>query len=315
MNRHRALPYVLLLSLFYGSTLVISRFSVGMYDPRTYVSLRLIMAALAHAAVYRFAGGASGSHGWSRSPYLWKLAMVLGILGTAIPMTSIVSSLQYQSSGVTSLLLTLNPVVTILLAQLFLPEEFLTWRKGLGALIALSGAGLLLLRGETGLADFVQADWRGYAWALLGIFAGSGAGIFARRYMRDLNAWDVASVRMLTAAVVLIPVTLFTVGYDMSNVTWVGYVVLVYAALVGTFGGMWLNFYIVKNFGATPASQTSYIIPVISTALGALALGETVTWGMLVGMGIIFVGITLLNSRGSAPGPPTLRGAPGPPSP
>ena len=44
-------------------------------------------------------------------------------------MTSIVSSLQYLSSGVTSMLLTLNPVVTVLLAQVVLTDDRLTWER------------------------------------------------------------------------------------------------------------------------------------------------------------------------------------------
>ena len=162
----RALPYVLLLGFFYGSTLVGSRFSVGQYDPRTYISLRLLIAASAHLFLYGITRRRLPE--WGR---LWRLAIVLGVIGTAIPMTSIVSSLQYQSSGVTSMLLTLNPAVTVLLAQLFLPDELLTWRKALGVTIALAGASLLILLGETGLADFAQADWRGYAWVLLGVLA------------------------------------------------------------------------------------------------------------------------------------------------
>ena len=293
---NRALPYVLLLGFFYGSTLVVSRFSVGQYDPRTYISLRLSLAALAHLVLYALSRRKLPGDG-----RLWKLTAVLGIIGTAVPMTSIVSSLQYQSSGVTSLLLTLNPAVTVLLAQIFLPDELLTWRKGLGVIIALCGAALLFLRGETGLTDFTRADWRGYAWVGVGILCGSAAGIFARRYMRDLDAWDVASIRMFTAALVLMPVTYFTVGYDLSNVNWIGYLALIYASFIGTFGGMWLNFYIVKTFGATPASQTAYVIPVVTTILGALILDESVTGGMLMGMSIIFVGISLLNSQPRRP--------------
>ena len=43
--------------------------------------------------------------------------------------------------------------------------------------------------------------------------------------------------------------------------------------------------------------RQSYVIPVVATALGALFLGEQITLIMLVGMAIIFAGITLLNWR------------------
>ena len=294
----RSAPYILLLSFLYGSTLVISRFSVGQYDPRVYISLRLSLAAVAYAVVYwTSTWGGRPKRLWPRDRSVLLHAAILGIIGTAIPMTSIVSSLQYQSTGVTSMLLTLNPAITVVLAQLFLADEPMTWRKTAGVIVALVGAAFLLLQGETGLADFAQADWRGYAWAGVGILGSAAASVYARRFMRTMDTWDVASVRMIAAAATIVPVTYFTVGFDLSRVNAVGYAALLYAALVGTFLGMWLSFYVVKRFGATPASQTSYIIPVISTTLGALVLGEVVTPIMLLGMVIIFTGIALLNSK------------------
>jgi drug/metabolite transporter (DMT)-like permease len=222
-------------------------------------------------------------------------AGLLGVIGTAVPMTSMVSSLQYQSSGVTAVLVTLSPVVTVILAHFFLADETLSRPKVVGVIIAFLGAGVLLLRGETGLADFVRADWRGYAWAGMGILASGGSVVYARRYLRSEENWDVSSVRMVVAALALLPIVSLTVGYDMRRVTSVGYMGLLYASLIGTFCGMWLNFYIVKRYGATLASQTAYIMPVITTTLGALVLGERVTWGMLVGMTVIFSGLTILN--------------------
>lgn len=293
MINRKAAMLVLLLGAFYGSTLVVSRFSVGQYDPRVYISLRLLLATGAHALVY----AVSRTRRWPRDPSLWVRAGILGVLGTALPMTSIVSSLQYQSSGMTSLLLTLNPAVTVVLAQIFLADEPLTRRKMAGVIIAFGGAGLLLLRGETGLANLVQADWRGYAWVGVGILGGAAATVYARRMLRFEDAIDVASIRMTVAALVLIPVTSLTVGYDLSRVDATGVMALIYAAIFGTFSGMILNFYIIKHHGATSASQVSYVIPIVATGLGALVLDEQITPIMLVGMAIVFAGITLLNWR------------------
>ena len=121
--RPKAIPYVVLLGFLWGSTLVVSRFSVGQYDPRTYISLRLLIAASAHLIVYAISGWIIAERPWPRKARLWGRASIFGIFGTAVSMTCIVSSLQYQSSGVTALLLTLGPVVTVVLAQFFLPDE------------------------------------------------------------------------------------------------------------------------------------------------------------------------------------------------
>ena len=91
-----ALPYIIILATFFGTTLIASRFSVGQFEPLTYVSLRLVVASLLHVAIY----AASSKRAWPRDRQVWRHAPLLGILSTAIPMSLIVSSLQYQRSVV-----------------------------------------------------------------------------------------------------------------------------------------------------------------------------------------------------------------------
>ncbi|MGD8597990.1 MAG: DMT family transporter [Anaerolineae bacterium] len=289
----KPLPYILLLGSLFGSSLVVSRFSLGEFDARAFVSLRLILASLAHLLFYLL----SRSRSLPRDPSLWFRASVLGVFGTAAVMTSIVSSLQYLSSGVSSLLLTLNPVAVVLLAHLFLPDERLTGQKIFGILIALGGATALLVRGETGLGEFVQADWRGYALTGLALFFGAWTTIFAHRTLRTADAFDVASIRMFSACLILIPVVVFSAGYDLSNVTWRGYLALAYGGLIGGFAAFLLSFYILKRFGATVNSMATYVIPMVSTLLGVLFLDELVTPWVLLSMVLILAGVWLLNRR------------------
>ncbi|MFZ1752495.1 MAG: DMT family transporter [Caldilineaceae bacterium] len=293
--RGSAVPYVLFIGLLFGSSLVVSRFSVGQFDPRVYTSLRLLIAASLHLTAYLFIG----SRVWPRSLYLWKHAAVLGVIGTAIPMTSVILGLQYQSSGVTSLLLTLNPAVTVILAELFPQDENLTRMKVVGVGVAFAGAGLLLVRGETGLASFAQADWRGYAWTGLGIFSSAVGSVYAKRFLGKEDGFDVASVRMFSAALTVNLVTIATVGYDLSRVVNSGYVALAYATF-STFFGFIVSFRIIQRFGATVSSQTSYIIPIVAATCGSLFLSERVTWLMIGGMVVIFLGLALLNWKGGA---------------
>ena len=289
--RQRSLPYILLLGSLFGVSLVVSRFGLGQFDPRAFVSLRLMLASAAHLVVYLF----SGSRRLPRDPTLWFKSSILGIFGTALVLVAVVSSLQYLSSGVSALLFTLLPVVIVLLAGIFLPDERLTWRKLLGAVVAFLGAGILLMRGETGLGGLAEADWRGYAWAAFGLVAGAGASIYAHRNLRSADGYDVASIRMFSACLFLIPIVLLTDGYDLSRVTWSGYLALIYGGLIGGFAAFLLSFYILKRFGATANSMTTYVSPVVSAVLGVLILGEHITPLILVSVVLILAGVWLLN--------------------
>jgi drug/metabolite transporter (DMT)-like permease len=182
------------------------------------------------------------------------------------------------------------------MAHFFLPDESLTQRKSLGVILALGGALLLALRGETGLPDVSQANPIGYLLVLLAMVLGSSMTVYARRFMKEMDAFDVASVRMFVAALVVMPLSALFVGFDLGGVDGQGYFALVYAALIGTFAGFLLAFYNIKRFGATAAAMTAYIIPLVTSIGGILILDETFTPMMLVGFAIIVLGVFLINT-------------------
>ncbi len=253
--------------------------------------MRLTLAGLGYVTVYALVR----RRHWPTDRRLWRYAAVLGVFGTAVPMTAIVLALQYQSGGLTALLITTSPAITVLLAHRFLDDEALTRRKALGVTLALGGAVVLALRGESGLPDVNQGNPVGYGLVLLAIVPSSIMAIYARKFMKDMDAFDVGSVRTLSAALAVMPLSILLVGVDLHRVDFQGYMALAYAALIGTFSGFLLAFHNIKRFGATAAATTSYVIPVVTGIGGVLVLGETVTLVMLVGMGVIIAGIAFIN--------------------
>jgi len=129
------------------------------YDQRRYINAAIdlikqniliggmlaVIVLLIFSGIYAF----SSKRSWPKDKKLWLHAGVWGVIGLAIPMASFISSLNYQSSGVSSLLITLNVAMTVLLAALFLSDEPLNSRKILGMVIAFAGASLILIRGIT----------------------------------------------------------------------------------------------------------------------------------------------------------------------
>ena len=273
--------------LLLGSTLVSTRFSLGQFAPLTHVTVRLSLAALAFlVAIFVFR-----VRPWPRDRQLWQRAVVYGLIGTAITMCGYTNSLKYQSSGVTSLLASLSPIVTALLAHVFLHGEQINRFRITGALIAFGGAGLLLIRGESGLAELARADWRGYAWALLGMASNSAGLVYARRYLRTADSFTITFIRILTGAIMVGILTAFTTGFDFSKVQWSGVGAVFYAAILGTFLAFIYYMSSVQKLGATVASQTEFLVPMVATGLGVLLLGEQVTPAMLTGMTLIFIGL------------------------
>ncbi len=132
---------------------------------------------------------------------------------------------------------------------------------------------------------------------MVGMIAGSAMAIYARKFLRPFNGFDVATARMVFATLFMLPIVLLFADLDFSRVSAQGYTSLVYTALVGAFLGLIVEFYIIKRFGATAAAMTAYVIPVVATACGALFLSERITLVMLIGMALIVLGIAIINQR------------------
>jgi len=257
----------------------------------TYVGLRLSLATLGFLIIYLLP---NSKRKWPRDRTLWQRGIILGIFGTALPMLSFVSSLQYISSGVTSVLLTTSPAITAIMANFLLPDEKLTLKRGVGVVLAFIGALLLTLRGESGIAGLARANPLGYAFVFAGIMSANIMSIYIRKKMRGYSTFDVGIIRMMASTIVVIPLAWWISGLDISRVDSTGWGVLVYAAVMGTFFAMMLDFANIKRFGATLSAMVTFVIPVVAVISGALLLGEQTTSSMLAGMLLIIAGIWLI---------------------
>lgn len=288
----KAFPYIGLLSLFWGTNIVASRFGIGEFNPYLFIALRLTIAMLFFAPVVLWKNGR-----FPTNPELWRKAVLSGIIGVSIPMTTFILSLQYQSSGMASIFVTTSPVQIVLAAHFFLPDEKLTRNKALGVSLALVGALFLALRGESGLAGVGRANPLGFLLVTTGLLAETVNTMYVRRHMTHLDPIEVTGIRLFVGALILITVALFLGDFSFVQVTAAGYFSLAYAALIGALAGQFTAFYIQRRFGATAFALTSYLIPVVATIFGVLLLDEIVTWAMLVGVVLIGGGIYLINRR------------------
>lgn len=288
----QALPYILTLGFFYGTGLIADRFSIGQFAPTTYLFLRLGISSLGFIIIFVFK---LNGRSWPRGAEIWKKGAVLGVLGSAAPMILIMTSLKYQSSGVTSILITLNPAITLIMAHIFLEDErFNLWMVfGIGT--AFVGALLLVMLGESGLADLAEFNPVGYVLVILAMICAAAMTIYVRKSMRGLDSFQVGAVRIMVAALVFLPLSLLGDGIDLSRVDRQGLFALGWATLAGTFLGISLEFYNVKRFGARVSSMTTYVMMLTATLGGWLILKEVITPGILAGMALVVTGIVLTN--------------------
>ena len=158
----------------------------------------------------------------------------------------------------------------------------------------MGGATILAGLGESGLAD-THGSVIGYILILGAMISASAMTIYSRKYVQDLDTIEVSSIRIFVTALIVMPLSYFFVGFDLSQVNSQEVMALIYASIFGTFLGMLFSLYNIQRFGATAAVMSAYVIPVVATITGVLLLDEQITMGIFAGMALILVGVGLLN--------------------
>jgi probable blue pigment (indigoidine) exporter len=139
------------------------------------------------------------------------------------------------------------------------------------------------------------------------VVVSSFGGVHARRHAPDHDVLDLAGPQFALGAAVLIPLMLAVEGWP-GGISALGWGLVAYMALAGTFMPFLLFFWMLQRVSATTASLPSYLIPVIALAGGALLLDEQVTWLMAAGGVLILAGVVF--TERAAPAPPAA--GPGP---
>jgi drug/metabolite transporter (DMT)-like permease len=197
-----------------------------------------------------------------RAPSIWGAFLVMGALNNAIPFALMAWGQLHIESGLTSILNATTAIFGVLDAAVLLPDERLTWRKGLG--VGIGFAGVVVAIGARALA---RLDLRSAAQiaVLAGTLSYAFAGVWARNHLSGLSP-VVAAAGMLTGStLMLIPLTLWVDGVpslDLAPITWIA---IAYYAVIATAGAS----------GCCSTACRGWARPMCPTSCGPRAIGST----------------------------------------
>ena len=294
MQRYRLDPYLLLVltSLFWAGNMVMSRGlradlpPVGLAYWRWVIALACVLPlALPHFKAQ-----------WRILRAAWKPVVLLGVLGVGCYNTFSYVAVQYTTATSATLLNSFVPVVTSVLAFVFLGKR-LSRPEVIGGLVSLAGVVLLISRGslDTLLALGLNT---GDLWMLLAVLVWS-------IYTVGLQ-WRPQGVHpmLLLAGFIVVGLLVMTPMYAWELST--GAVIALHAgSLAGiAYAGVFAAFlgFVCFNAGVVavgPAVGSLFIHlqPIFAAILSALLLGEEPQWYHYAGMVLVFGGIVLTTRR------------------
>jgi drug/metabolite transporter (DMT)-like permease len=278
---------LILANIVYGSGYAVSRVVLEHMGPATLSFFRLAIGSLVLVplalAQRRDDVRLSRADKWN---IFW-----MGLCGFAGAFAFGNWGLRLSTATNAALLITVEPVSLILLSPLVLGER-LTRREGMGALLTVGGATVVVLNGIPGASVAIAPHWRGDLLLVLSGLAYAGYSLFGRDVLARHKAVPVTAWSILWGLVVMVPFTVAEwVGGDRPE--WTGTTILgtLYLGLVITALG-----YLLWNWGLERVEAPRLAIfvniqPLAGALLGVVALHEALTVYTVAGGVLILAGV------------------------
>lgn len=280
----------MLTALLLGSSFLFTNIAIKEIPPFTTAALRTLIAAPI-CLVFLHVFGAQ----LPRTLDGWIALFWIGLLTAAIPWAAIAWGQQHIESGMGGILFGTMPILTVVLAPLFLAEETFTRMRLVGALIGL--AGIVLLVGPSVLAN-ASAQVLGIAVTFLAPLSHTMGAIYARR-QTGLTPPAMAVGQMVFGAVILVPIA-FVVEEPLSlDPSMKAISAIIITGIFCTAIAMSLYFVVLSRIGATRSSLIPLFFPVVAVVLGAFVLGERLPFVAYIGLVLILAGAYAVSLRGS----------------
>ncbi len=228
----------------------------------------------------------------------WKLYLYLGIFNVALPFFLVSWSEKHITSGLASILNSMQPLTTSLIAAMFIKEEKLTPQRIAGLLLGFGGV-LVLMSDELGKG--VTNEAIGILAMIIAVFGYGSSGVFARIHNEGVKPEDQALGQFLIGIFLIVPAMLTFESPFILPVRPVSYVAFAWLGLLGSFFAAITWYSLLDEIGPSRVSMTTYMFPLVGVGLGALVLHEAVDWRVIVGGLMILGAIIIVNQNKRTP--------------
>lgn len=288
------------MSLIWGVTWLASKVALASVPPIFFGAARYVLvSAVLLVAVRGVLGVLTGP--------LAGHVILSGVLVNVGTYALLYWGMQFVASGVAGVVnMSMNPVFLFGFAIL-LGQERASWRHLMALVLGI--AGLLIL--FSGKASFTGSEIE--LWAAAAIVGASVSyslgSVLSRPLLEKFTPFQltaaqgvVAAIGMSILSLGLEPVSGATLAAAMQPLPLAG---LLFMVFFGTFIAYTIFLRLVREWGAPRAGLYSFVSPVVALILGAVVLGEPLTWREITGAAIMLAAAAIAIARRPAQGAPS----------
>ncbi len=210
-------------------------------------------------------------------------------LGMFCAMTLVYWSARYIPSGWISVLFGIAPIMTGVMAHVWLRENALSPARITGLLLGIGGLAIMLI----GSRSLGPGAALGMAGMLLSVLAYSASAIAIKHIGADIPALATTIGGLAITAPLLLLMYAYTGEPLPTHVPLRTALSIAYLGTVGSVLGFAMYYYVLHNVEATRVALITLITPVIALVLGNMLNGEAIQAEVWIGTTTILTGLLL----------------------
>ncbi|MEM1214909.1 MAG: EamA family transporter [Bacteroidota bacterium] len=287
-DRQLIIAAFLAVYIIWGSTYLFNTWAIESIPPFLMSSVRF-----STAGVLLYAWGV-----WRGQPRPslrhWLNSALMGILFLTVGTGSTVWALQYIDSGVTALIIAVDPLLIMLLLWGLLNQRP-RWQGILGGLIGILGT--LILVGQPQFTDSPESRW-GLAASGLALTAWAFASIYISRIDLPESRPRRSAMQMIVGGATLFAYSWLSgeVGtFEPAALTNKSLGAMIYLVLFGSIVAFSAFNYLLSKVSPEQVATSTYVNPVVALLLGWWLNNEVITNQSMVAGAVLLTGVFFIN--------------------
>lgn len=277
-------------ALMWGGTFIAGRIVTAELSPTLSALLRFGFAALLLVLILLKSTGGFPHLSVQQHVY----AILMGLTGIFAYNLFFFAALSRIEAGRTALFVSLSPILTILVMRIFFQER-LSQINYLGVCLALIGTLIVVIKGEF-FAAFTQSFGMGEIMMC-------GAVLSWVIYTICFKQTQAPALTMTTYSVLWGTGFLLLSAWPelrssgLMDISWSSWLSILYLGAFGTVLAFIWYAEAIHRIGASRTIVFNNLVPVFAVLLAFLILKEPITWSMLLGGSLSFIGVILANKQ------------------
>ncbi|MCO7122238.1 DMT family transporter [Ihubacter massiliensis] len=299
MNKGKKIyGFMVLAALFWSGAFIAGKYAVPFIPTFTLTFLRFFFASLILCILSGAARKKEEDRFRLKKEHL-PIFLFTGIVGMFGYHVFFFIALKYTTAINSSIIGAMNPIVTIVIAALFLRNKIPAKQI---AGILLSFFGVLLTITGADVETLVQLDFnRGDLWMAAAVICWAAYGVFSKSKGAGIPPFWLTYYSFLVCTLILIPFVIWEKPWQLlAQAPPQAWIAVLYMSIFASVAGYMIQQIAIKQIGPSKTSIFINLVPVFSMVLATLILGEALAPIKLATAGIIILGGCICQFSGSA---------------